>query len=40
MHQNKYTKELSKKFEFGDCKPTLAPMHPTCNSKNIRQAQR
>lgn len=30
IHQSKYIKELSKKFDMVDWKPSKIPMHPTC----------
>ena len=30
MHQRKYVKELLKKFELSECKPSKTQMHPTC----------
>ena len=30
IHQSKYTKDLLKKFNMSDSKPSKTPMHPTC----------
>ena len=30
IHQSKYVKELMKKFDLSECKPSKTPMHPTC----------
>ena len=31
MHQSKYIRDLLKKFDLSECKPSNTPMHPTCN---------
>ena len=43
IHQSKYVRELVKKFDLSECKPSNIPMHLTCIlereevSKNVEQ---